>query len=88
MVATCSDLKDDINARSTLHDSRFTEIQNISKQIFETVSNAQDENRRTWTNIVEMVKSKNEMSASADLQLVTKSKKENKLKDASNYPIK
>ena len=37
-----------------MHDSWFTEIQNLSQQIFETVFNVRDENWRTLENIVEM----------------------------------
>ena len=85
---TCADLKEDSNARSTIHDSRFTEIQDLSQQIFETVSDVQVENRRTRDNLAEIEKSINVMSESADFQLVTKSKKVNKGKEAPNYPIK
>ena len=84
IVTTCVDLKEDTNARSTIYDSWFTEIQNLSQQLFETVSNVQDENWRTLDNKVEMEKSINVISAS----LGTKSKNVNKGKEATNYPIK
>ena len=50
-----------------MHDSWFTEIQNLSLHIFETVFNVRDENWRTLDNTVEMEKSIKVVSVSADL---------------------
>ena len=86
METACTDLKRDTNARSITHKRQFDEIQTLSQKVFETVSDARYENKRTRENIIEMERSINVFSAAGEFGLVTQSRKENKQKESKTIP--
>ena len=80
---SCSGLKREVEKSSSEHKKEYENIQIVSRQLFEAISDIKKENKRTREQMGDIEKSMNAISATEDFHHPTKIKEKKKYKEAA-----